>query len=263
MSSRSLSLCLLGALLASGLTAVAVPLRFCADPDNRPFSDRTGQGFDNRIAVLLAHDLHREPVFVWTRSRRGFVREQFNRNACDLLMGAPSGMRALANSRPYYRSSYVFVTRTRDHLQIASFSDPKLDGRRIGLQIMEEDLSPPSLPLIRYGHAAQLVGYESFGPGAGNLVRAVSSDRLGLAVVWGPVAGYYVSAQHLPLTLTVVSPLVDFGIPFVFSITVGVHKKDLALREAVDASLLRLQPRIDRILASSHVPTLPLDGGAL
>jgi mxaJ protein len=238
-------------------------LRICADPDDLPFSNRAGQGFDNRIALLVAQDLGRKPVFVWSRSRRGFLREQFNKNACDVLMGVPQHMKAVITTEPYYRSSYVFVAPRREHLEIASFTDPHLNGRRIGLQILEENLSPPSIPLIRAGHAGQLVGFESFGTEAGNVVRAVASDRVGIAVVWGPVAGYFAATEHLPVTLTPVSPLVDSsGIPFAYSISMGVHKGDIALRDALNASIARLQPEIARVLRRAHVPTLPTSGGA-
>lgn len=252
-------LCLV--LLAAGVaSASAAPLRICADPDDLPFSNRAQQGFDNRIAILLAHDLHREPVFVWARSRRGFIREEFNKGACDVLLGVPAGMKALANTRPYYRSSYVFVTPAREHLQITSFDDPHLNNRRIGLQVLEEDFSPPSLPLIRNGHAGQLVGFESFGSDTPEIVRAVANGRVGAAVVWGPIAGYYAARQHLPLTLTAVSPSVDpvTHIPFAFDITAAVHKRDTELLNAVNNSLARLEPQIERILASYHVPLSPL-----
>jgi mxaJ protein len=242
--------------------AAAPPLRFCSDPDNLPFSSHALTGFDNRIAILLAHDLGRTPVFVWTRSRRGFMREQFNKNACDVLMGVPVGMKAVATTYPYYRSSYVFVTREKEHLQLTSFDDPRLSGRRIGLQIMEEDLSPPSLPLIRSGHAGQLVGFESFGAQAEDIVRAVSDGRMGTAVVWGPVAGFYAARQRERLALSFVSPAVDrAGIPFVFSIAIGVHKQDAALRDAMNASLARLEPKIRNILAIYKIPTLASEKG--
>lgn len=263
MCSRFLRLCSILVLLCGGAASAAKPLRICADPDDLPFSNRAGQGFDNRIAVLIAHDLGRKPVFVWSRSRRGFVREQFNKNACDVLMGVPLHMKAVAATAPYYRSSYVFVAPRREHLEIASFTDPHLNGRRIGLQILEENLSPPSIPLIRSGHAAQLVGFESFGPAAGNIVRAVANDHVGVAVVWGPVAGYFAAADHLPVTLTPVRPSMDSsGIPFAYSIAMGVHKGDVALRDALNASIARLQPRIARVLLQAHVPLLPISGGA-
>jgi mxaJ protein len=251
------------ALLSAGAAFAAKPLRVCADPDDLPFSNRAGQGFDNRIAVLVAQDIHRTPVFVWARSRRGFLREQFNKDACDVLMGVPQRMKAVTTTVPYYRSSYVFITRRRDHLQITSFTDPHLKGRRIGLQILEEDLSPPSIPLIRAGHSAQLVGFECFGAKAGDVVRAVANDRVGLAVVWGPLAGYFTATEHLPLTLAPVRPSVDAsGIPFEYSISMGVHKGDVGLRDALNASITRLQPQIARVLRQAHVPTLPVDGGA-
>jgi mxaJ protein len=254
----------MGACCCSAFAASGSPLRICADPDNPPFSSRNGRGFDNVIAGMVARDLHREPVFVWARSRRGFLREQFNKNACDVLMGVPEHMKAVATTRPYYRSAYVFVTRSREHLQISSFDDPRLAGRRIGLQVLEEDMAPPSIPLIRGGHAAQLVGFESFGEREGAVVRAVAQNRVGLAVVWGPVAGYFAARQPVPLTLKPVAPAVDAsGIPFTFAMTMGVHKRDAALREALNGALGHVQPGIDKVLASYHVPTLPLAGGSL
>lgn len=247
-------------LAATVATASAAPLRFCADPDDLPFSNRAAQGFDNRIAILLAHDLHRDPVFVWARSRRGFIREQFNKNACDVLMGVPVGMRSVLATAPYYRSTYVFVTRTRERLEPASFSDPKLNNRRIGLQIMEEDLSPPSLPLIRSGHAAQLVGFESFGSHASDIVRAVSDRQIDLAVVWGPLAGFYAARQG-GLQLTPVSPQVDAGVPFTFKLAMGVQKHNTELADRLSAAIHAAEPRIHRILAAYHVPLLPLEQG--
>ncbi len=203
-------------------------------------------------------------MFITTRSRRGFLREQFNKNACDVLTGVPSGMRGVATTRPYYRSTYVFVTPAREHLQIASFGDPHLNGRRIGLQILEEDFSPPSLPLIRNGHAAQLVGFESFGTGGGDIIRAVADGHVGVAVVWGPVAGYFAARQRASLALTPVSPAVDSsGVPFAYSITFAAHKGDTTLLHALNASLTRLEPQIQKILAAYHVPMMPETKGAV
>lgn len=244
-------------LLIPALARAQSPLRICADPDNLPFSSRTTPGFDQRIATLVANDLHRTPVFVWTRSRRGFIREQFNKNACDMLIGVPAGMRGVANSEPYYASSYVFVTPAREHLSIASFTDPHLANRRIGLQILEEDLAPPSIPLIRAGHAPQIVGFDGFGANEGSVIRAVSNGKVGVAVVWGPVAGFYAAHSRTPLALTPVHPLRDAsGIPFAYAITFAVHKRDTALLAELNSSIHKLQPQIDRILASYHVPTL-------
>jgi mxaJ protein len=252
------------ALVPGAVPTAAKPLRICADPDNLPFSNRAGHGLDNRIAALVARDLGSEPVFIPARSRRGFLRERFNKGACDLLTGVPLGMHGVATTRPYYRSTYVFVTPASEHLQIASFHDPHLNGRRIGLQILEEDYSPPSLPLIRNGHAAQLVGFEAFGSGGSEIIRAVADGRVGVAVVWGPVAGYFAAKQHASVTLTPVARAVDSsGVPLAYSIAFAVHSNDTALRDALNASLARLEPQIQKVLATYHVPTLPQTEGAL
>jgi mxaJ protein len=262
MSSRFLS----GLFIACFATGVAAaenakaPLRICADPDNPPYSARNGSGFDNRIGALLAQQLGRKPVFVWARERRGFIREQFNKNACDVLMGIPVGMRSVLASTPYYRSTYVFVTRSQDRLQLASFSDPNLDHRRIGLQIMEEDFSPPSLPLIRSGHAGQFVGFESFGSHSTDILRAVVDRKVDVAVVWGPLAGSY-AARRGGLRLTPVAPQVDAGIPFTFSLAVGVHKNDSQLRDEMSDAIRARQKSINAILATYHVPLLAISEG--
>lgn len=258
MFSRYLSRILLFAAAATGFAQS--PLRICADPDNLPFSDRAGRGFDIEIAKLVADDLHRKPVFVWSRSRRGFVRELFNKNACDMLAGVPAGMRGVTVTDAYYASSYVFVVPAKEHWQIVSFTDPQLDRRRIGLQILEEDLSPPSIPLIRAGHAPQLVGFDGFGVHEGDVVRAVSTGKVDVAVVWGPIAGYYAQHSARKLKLAPVSPLRDSsGLPFAYRIGFGIHKNDNVLLQQLNMSIAKLDPQIQHVLASYHVPVLRLE----
>ncbi|KAA6458584.1 quinoprotein dehydrogenase-associated putative ABC transporter substrate-binding protein [Acidobacteria bacterium AB60] len=256
MSSRFLRACVVMIVLTCTLCLWASPpVRVCADPDNLPFSNRARQGFDNRIAMLVLHTLHRQGEFVWVRSRRGFLREEFNKGLCDLLIGAPVGMRGVTTTDPYYRSTYVFVTPSREHLQIARFDDPQLKGRRIGLQILEEDYAPPSLPLIREGYAAHLVGFDSFGKHAGDIVRAVAGGQIGTAVVWGPIAGFFKKKEQLPLTLTPVSPERDAsGVPFAYSIGFAVHHGDLALRDALNRGLKESRSSIRAILGEYGVP---------
>lgn len=241
--------------LTNVAAAAQAPLRVCADPDDLPFSSQKQPGFDNRIAQLLGRDLHRPVVFVWARARRGFLREQFNKGICDALMGVPQGMKRVRSTIPYYRSSYVFITRRSQGLQLSSFDDPRIGQQRIGLQILEEDFSPPSLPLIRSGHAAQLVGYDSFGDGGARILRAVVQRRVGLAVVWGPIAGYYAARQGVPLMLSPVRPATDAsGIPFSYAMTIAVHAKDEKLAGELNEAIGRNRHSIARILAAYHVP---------
>jgi len=247
----------------SGTSALSqVPLHVCADPDNLPFSSASHAGFDNRIAELLGRDLNRPIVFVWARARRGFLRERFNKDECDLLMGVPEGMKRVRTTIPYYRSSYVFVTRQSDHLQLTRFDDPVIGKRRIGLQILEEDFSPPSLPLIRSGHAAQLVGFHSFGSGGEDILHAVADGNIGFAVVWGPVAGYFSGKQNVPLRLSVVQPSMDAsGIPFSFAISIAVHISDSLLTEKLNAAIRKNEDRIHAMLRTYRVPLEPEEGG--
>jgi mxaJ protein len=262
MSSHFRNSLLVWLFLLSGFGAAQTPLRVCADPDDLPFSSIKQSGFDNQIAQLLAHDLQRRAVFVWSRARRGFLREQFNKGVCDILMGVPEGMKRVQTTIPYYRSSYVFVTRNIDHLKLARFDDPAIGRQRIGLQILEEDFSPPSLPLIRSGHAAQFVGFDSFGDGGSRIVRAVAQKQIGFAVVWGPIAGYYAAKQHSSISLSPVRSTVDVsGIPFSFAITVAVHSGDSALATQLNNAIERHRADIYKILASYHVPLDNGDGG--
>ena len=251
-------------LLLSGISALPQsPLRVCADPDDLPFSSASQAGFDNRIAKLLGRDLNRPIVFVWARARRGFLRERFNVGACDLLMGVPEGMKHVRTTIPYYRSSYVFVTRQSDHLHLTRFNDPAIGRQRIGLQILEEDFSPPSLPLIRSGHTAQFVGFNSFGAAGGDIVAAVADKRVGFSVVWGPLAGYYAARQRVPLVLTTVQSSVDpSGIPFSFAMTVAVHINDRVLAERLNMAIQNNRGRIYAILCAYDVPLEPENGGS-
>jgi mxaJ protein len=264
MSSRYRNLIGLFLLLSSVSALSQAPLRVCADPDDLPFSNSARAGFDNRIAEVLARDLNRPVIFVWARARRGFLREQFNKGACDLLTGVPEGMKHVRATVPYYRSSYVFVTRRNDHLKLTRLDDPTIGKQRIGLQILEEDFSPPSLPLIRSGHAAQFVGFDSFGAGGQEIVRAVADKRVGFSVVWGPLAGYYAARQRVPLMLSAVQPAIDSsGIPLSFAIAIAVHNDNRLLAEKLNAAIVKNRGRIDAILRSYHVPLEPEDGGSL
>jgi mxaJ protein len=251
-------------LVASISASAQSPLRVCADPDDLPFSNASRAGFDNKIAEVLGRDLQRPIVFVWARARRGFLREQFNNNACDVVMDVPEGMKHVHTTIPYYRSSYVFVTRPSDHLHLTHFDDPAIGRQRIGLQILEEDFSPPSLPLIRSGHAAQFVGFDPFGASGGDIVRAVADKRVGFSVVWGPLAGYYATRQHIPLNLSPVEPSIDSsGIPFSFAMTIGVHSNDTKLANDLNAAIQRSRDSIRAMLKMYHVPLIAEIGGSL
>jgi mxaJ protein len=235
-------------------------LRVCADPDNLPFSNTRQQGFENRIAELVAKDLGAHLQYVWQRMGRGFIREFLDKSKCDLLIGIPAGYRSVLTTTPYYRSTYVFVSRRDGGLQIASFNSPQLhDARKVGVQVLEEEYTPPGEALARRGLQAAIVGFDTVGEGADSIIKAVAQRQIDLAVVWGPLAGYFAHRYGDKLALTPVEPEVDPpGLPFTFAIAMGVRKGNVDLRNRVEGFLIRHQRDIQQILNEYGVPQLPV-----
>jgi mxaJ protein len=237
-------------------------LKVCADPNNLPFSNRAARGFENRIADMLGRELHERVEYTWWAQRRGFVRNTLNSGACDLVVGTIAGMDMLATTRPYYKSTYVFVSRRDRHLNIQSFDDPKLKRLTIGVQLIGDDFinTPPAHALTSRGMVNNLVGFTVYGdyrvpnPPA-RIVEAVANGKVDLAVVWGPLAGYFASRSRVPLDVVPVHPQFDLPhIPFVFDIAMGVRHGDSTFRRQLDEIIERRRPTIDSILAAYGVP---------
>src|SRR4051812_47420933 len=152
-----------GAELAAPLASrgLAQPLRVCADPNNMPFSERSGRGFENKIAELVARDLERPLTYTWAPQRRGFLRNTLNAHTCDVVIGVPAQYGPVQSTRAYYRSSYAFVSQTDRHLGVRSFDDPRLKSLTIGIQITGDDYAnPPAAQALAARHLVQNVrGY--------------------------------------------------------------------------------------------------------
>ncbi len=234
------------------------PLRVCADPNNLPFSNQQGEGLENRLASLIAAELNTTVSYVWWAQRRGFIRNTLAAGQCDVVMGVPSSLPSVLTTRPYYRSRYVFVTRANRNLAIRSFDDPRLRELRIGVQVVGDGANtPPMDALARRGIVKNLVGYTVFGDYAqpnppARIVEAVGKGEVDIAVVWGPLAGFFASKSPAPLQLTPIEH--DTTLPLEFSISIGVRKNDHALRSTLDGVLVRRRAAIDMILDQYHVP---------
>lgn len=240
-------------------------LRVCADPNNLPFSDARGRGFENKLAELVARELGARVAYTWWAQRRGFARNTLRAGACDVIPGVPSGYEIALVTRPYYRSTYVFVARPgTPGARVRSFDDPALRRLRVGVTIIGDDFasSPPAHALNARGAVRNVVGFSVYGdyrepaPPA-RVVDAVASGAVDLAVAWGPMAGYFAVREPRRLVLTPVSPQIDRPfLPFVFDIAMGVRRGDHALRDTLDAVLTRRRPSIDSLLAAYRVPRL-------
>ena len=244
------------------LPGVPRVLRVCADPNNLPFSNERGEGLENRLAEMLAGELHARVEYTWFAQRRGFFRNTLNAGLCDVVLGVPSSIEMAATTRPYYRSSYVFVTRADGGPVVRSFDDAALRRLRIGVAVIGDDYanSPPAHALAQRGIIGNVVGYSVYGDYArpnppSRIVEAVAEGEVDVAVVWGPLAGYFASRQRVPLRLVPVTPEIDLPfLPFVFDIAVGVRRGDDALREELDRALARRRADIRRLLDAYGVP---------
>lgn len=259
MYSRSLKsvLGLFSLMIAVGLNAQSRELRVCADPNNMPFSSRDRTGFENRIAALVAQDLNARLIFVWQRMGRGFVREYLDKAQCDLLIGIPTNFRPVLTTSPYYRSTYVFVSRQKE--PVPSLDSPALHGLKIGVQVLEEEYTPPGEALARRGLQNSIVGFDTTGDGADSIVRAVENQKVDVAIVWGPLAGYFAKQSGRDLRVTPVEPEVDPpGLPLTFAISMGVRKGNVSLRNQLEKILTDRESDIRSILDDFGVPQLPI-----
>jgi quinoprotein dehydrogenase-associated probable ABC transporter substrate-binding protein len=257
----------LAAYLAWTASAVAgpEPLRVCADPNNMPFSRADGAGFENAIARLVASDLGRPLETVWWAQRRGFVRNTVNAGICDLLIGVPAHRYDMVlRTRPYYRSTYVAVTRTDRHLDIRSIEDPRLKNLRIGVHLIGDDGAnpPPAHALALQGITGNVVGFPIYGDYRQDspperLIEAVAKGDVDVAFAWGPLAGPTARRSDIPLTVTPLEESERFAAyPFTFEIAMGMRREDLPLRREIQRVLDRRGDEIRAILEEAGVPLL-------
>jgi quinoprotein dehydrogenase-associated probable ABC transporter substrate-binding protein len=241
-------------------------LRVCSDPNNLPFSNQREEGFENRLAELIATELGAQVRYTWWPQRRGFIRNTLAAGKCDLVMGTTSGAERVLTTKPYYRSTYVFVSRKDRHLGVTSLDDPALRKLRIGVQVVGDDYAntPPVHALSRRGIIGNLVGFSVFGdysqenPPA-RIIDAVIAGDVDLAVAWGPLAGYFAKRSPVPLEIVPVSPAVDPpALRFTFDISLAVRPDAVAFKEQLESLLDRKRAQVDRILEEYGVPRVPV-----
>jgi mxaJ protein len=248
--------------------AAARTLRVCADPNNLPFSDAARHGFENRIVELIARELDAQVEYVWWAQRRGFLRNTLDARLCDVVPGVASGLERVRTTRPYYRSSYVFVARAQLAPALVSLDDPRLASLVVGVALVGDDgaNTPPAHALAARGHVANVRGFPVYGDYAvasplAAPVDAVAAGTIDAAIVWGPVGGYFAKHASAPLVVAPVQPWLDGPQrPMVFDISMAVRKDDDALRKELDEALARRRAEVDAILAEYAVPRVDTPG---
>ena len=226
-------------------------LRVCADPDNLPYSNRAEQGFENRIARLVARDLGTDLRYFWLPQWRGYARKTLQQHRCDLIPGIAQADGSVLATNAYYRGTYAFVYSPARFPRLASLDDPRLRSARIGVQVVGIDATPTpaARALAQRGIVDNVAGYPLMGetPSAARIVDAIADGALDIGIVWSPQPGYFVAKRHLALDVVPIRH--DAADPaFDFAIAMGVRRDAAALQRAVNASLARLAPQISAVL---------------
>lgn len=234
-------------------------LRVCADPDALPYSNEKKEGFENRIAAIVAEELGAQVEYTWFVQRRGFFRNTLNAEKCDVVIGVPSGIEMARTTKPYYRSTFAFVVR-RDsaYADLKSIDDPRLKKAKIGVPLSGDDGANPGPvhALSRRGIIDGVVGfplYGELGREVPAIVDAVAQGKVDVGVVWGPQAAY--GAKKRPgVVVNAIKEREDDGIPFTFAISMGTRRADKQLAAELDKAIDTKRDAIRKVIREAGIP---------
>lgn len=238
-------------------------LRVCADPDNLPFSNEAGEGLENRIAELMAKTWDSKLEYVWWAAPRGMMR-MLNGRYCDVALQMPVLSDMAGVTRPYFRTSYVIVQRKDAPHRVTGLDDPELKRLKIGVHLFSADgeNTPPAMALSQHGVVGNLVGFSTTYVGGQarpeDIVKAVADKSIDLAMVWGPIAGYYAKRLGLDLSFTPIEDDTLTRMPFAYSMGMATRRADRAFRDSVQAFIDAHRPELQRILDDYGIPTVPI-----
>ena len=231
-------------------------LRVCADPNNLPFSNKDEQGFENKIAELIAGQLKVDVVYTWFPQSQGFVRSTLNDYKCDLIMGISGAHPLVLNTNPYYSSVFSLVQKKESNIRITTMSDERAHQlRRIGLV---SGTSPTNL-LLKYNLIEQMAPYHLYvdtrkHSSGKQMIIDLMNNKLDAAILWGPIAGYHTSQHEHDLTMT---PLVDDDTEdnrIIYKITMGVRQGEIKWKRQLNKILKNKNAAIESILMEYNVP---------
>lgn len=233
--------------------------RVCADKDNLPYSNDRLEGFENKIAELIAKDLGKKVTYQFWYDRIGFVRNTLNAKRCDVIMGTVEGNDMMRTSKPYYRSGYVFVYRKDSGYDIKDWDSVDLHKGKIGVV----GQTPPSRPIHDKGLMGNARPYRimrDLNLPPSFIIDDLVKGEIDIAILWGPIAGYYAKKAPIPL---VVVPAPEYEAENVhgkeyWNISVGVRKKDKERLAMIEEVLQRRQADIEKILDEYGIPHVPV-----
>jgi len=229
--------------------------KVCADPDNMPYSNSKQEGFEDKIAAVLAQELGKKLSFQYAYYRQGFLRNTLNANRCDYVMSTTSDNDSMRTSVPYYRSGFVFVYRKSSGYNITDWDAPDLRKGIIGIV----GQSPPTRPLADHNLMENARPYRlqrdlNFPPS--QLVDDLVKGDIDVAIVWGPIAGYFAKQAAIPLVVVPIPEYEDKNVKGKenWNISIGVRNKDKARAEELNKAIVNRQSDIDKILDEYGVP---------
>jgi quinoprotein dehydrogenase-associated probable ABC transporter substrate-binding protein len=242
-------------------------LRVCQDPNNLPFANLKGEGIENKIADLFGKALGLPVTYYSAPQRFNFIRNTLKFKLpnedyrCDILIGVPVGFDQVSATKPYYRSTYALVfAKGRGMDQVSSAEDflqldpAKLATLRIGIY----DRSPASDWLNKHHLVDQGVPYHIMNADPdqypGEIIeKDLSSGKLDVAIVWGPIAGYF--AQRVKTPALVVVPLKsEPGVKFDYQMAMGVRYGEREWKQQIEGLIESKYSEIQAILKTYGVP---------
>jgi quinoprotein dehydrogenase-associated probable ABC transporter substrate-binding protein len=231
-------------------------LRVCADPHNLPFSNQQQEGFENKIAALIAKDLNLKLSYTWFPDSQGFVRATLMQHRCDVIMGTVAGVEDMATTDAYYHTGYVMLTRLADNVTTDKISDWHLAGRRFGVV----GATPPTNLIVQHNLMDQTSIYDLMvdtrvRQPAHQLVQDVAAGRIDVGLVWGPIGGYFAKADNDKLRITFLNPE-DAKVRLDYHIAMGVRPGDIEFRRRLNKVIAKEQPQILAILREYNIPLL-------
>jgi len=236
--------------------------KVCADPDNMPYSNIKQEGFEDKIAALIAQDLGKKLSFAYAYYRQGFLRNTLNANRCDVIMSTTSDNDSMLTSKPYYRSGHVFVYRKDSGYNITDWDSPDLRKGVIG--IIGE--SPATRPLADHdlmGNARPYRMQRDLNLPPSFLIDDLVKGDIDIAIAWGPIAGYYAKQSKIPLVVVPIPEYEEINAHGKenWNISLGVRKRDKERLAAIQEVLDRRQADILKILDDYGIPHTPVVDG--